>query len=112
MIDPTSIGGAAATRPVLAPITFPAVHCQACGAIEVPQRQYRSAPLSPDPTYENGEVMVFSNGGGCGVPIIDASEYRLPDLLGADDLMFADTTVSTFSVRIEVRVYAVSAIRR
>lgn len=106
MIDPTLIGGAAAIRPtVTIPITFPAVHCGVCGAIEVPQRQYRSAPLSPDPTYENGENIIFSKGGGCGVPVVDAAEYRLSDLLGGDDLVFADTAVSTFSVRIEVREY-------
>ena len=90
----------------------PAVHCGLCGTIEVPQRQYRSAPLSPDPAYENGGVIVFSKGGGCGVPIVDASEYRLADLLGGDDLMFADTTVSTFSVRLEVRMSVVIGMHR
>lgn len=112
LIDPTSIGGALAARLTLAPITFPAVHCGVCGAIEVPQRQYRSAPLAPDPTYESGEVIGFSKGGGCGVPIVDAAEYRLSDLLGGDDLMFVNTTVSTFSVRIEVRASAGSGVHQ
>ena len=98
--------------PTVTPVVFPAVHCGVCGAIEVPQRQYRSAPISPDPTYDNGEVIVFSKGGGCGVPIVDAAEYRMPDLLGGDDPMFVDIAVSTFSVRIEVRASAVGAIRR
>lgn len=100
-IDPTSITSVAVTRPTLAPIPPTGVHCGICRAIEVPQRHYRSAPLSPDPVYENGEIVNFSKGGGCGVPIIDASEYRLSDLVRGDDLMFANTTVSTFSVRIE-----------
>ncbi|KAF9777448.1 hypothetical protein BJ322DRAFT_1056084 [Thelephora terrestris] len=101
MIDPTSIGGALASRLTPTPVAFPAVHCGNCGAVEVPQRQYRSAPLAPDPTYDTGDVIVFSKAGGCGVPIVDAAEYRLSDLLGGDDLMFVNTTVSTFSVRIE-----------
>ena len=108
LTDPTSITSAAVTRSVLAPIPPTGVHCGICRTIEVPQRHYRSAPLSPDPAYENGEIITFSKGGGCGVPIIDASEYRLSDLSGGDDLMFANTTVSTFSVRIEVRAFAVS----
>lgn len=111
MIGPTSIGGIL-TRPIVTPIIPPAVHCGLCGAVEVPQRQYRSAPLTPDPAYENGGVIVFSKGGGCGVPIVEAADYRLADLLGGDDLMFADTTVSTFSVRLEVRMSVVSAVHR
>ena len=91
-----------ATHRSLPPIIPPTVHCAVCGAIEVPQRLYRSAVLSSDPTYDNGEIIVFSQG-GCGVPIVDASNGRLAELLGGDDLVFADTTVSTFSVRIEVR---------
>lgn len=111
IIGPTPIGGATTTHPAtVMPITFPAIHCGACGAIEVPQRQYRSAPLSPDPTYDRGEFIAFSKGGGCGVPIVEASEYQLSDLLGGEDLMFVDTAVSTFSVRIEVRMFAVSMI--
>jgi hypothetical protein len=89
--------------PTLAPIAYPSVHCGVCGAAEVPQRHYRSAPLSPDLTYENGEVIIFSKNGDCGVPIVDAADYRLSDLLGGDDSIFANTAVSTFSVRIEVR---------
>ena len=110
--DQTSIGVAVPTHTTLAPITSPAVHCGTCGAIQVPQRQYRSAPLSPDPTYEHGEVILFSKGGGCGVPVNDAAEYRLSDLFGGDDIIFADTAVTTFSVRIEVRTFAVRAITR
>lgn len=102
LISPTPTG-AVLTHPGLQPIIPPAVHCGVCGAIEVPQRPYRSAPLSSDPSHENGEVIVFSQG-GCGVTIVDASEGRLSDLLGGDDLMFIDTTVSTFSIRIEVRI--------
>lgn len=88
-------------------VYYPAVHCGVCGvcgAAEIPQRHYRSAPLSPDPTYENGEVITFSGGGDCGVNIVDAAEYRLSNLFGGDDLMFVNATVSTFSVRIEVRI--------
>lgn len=107
LIGPTPINAAVAIHPDgLPPIIPPAVHCGVCGAIEVPQRIYRSTPLSPDSTYENGEAIIFSRG-ECGVPIVDASEGRLSDLLGGDDLMFADTAVSTFSVRIEVRMFAI-----
>ena len=98
----------AAHPTILAPIIPPAVHCGTCRAIEVPQRLYRSAPLSSDPTYENGEVIVFSQS-GCGVSIVDASEGRVSDLFRGDDPMFVDTTVSTFSVRIEVRAVSWSA---
>lgn len=94
------------------PVVSPTVHCGVCGTIEVPQRPYRSAPLSSDPTHDNGDVIGFSQDGRCGVPIVNASEGRLSDLLGGDDLMFADTSVSTFSVRIEVRTLSmVHAIR-
>lgn len=92
-----------AINPNLPQAVPPAVHCGVCGAIEVPQRLYRSAPLTPNLTHESGEVIFFSQG-GCGIPIVDASEGRLSDLLGGDDLMFSGTTVTTFSVRIEVRI--------
>ena len=105
LIDPAptpTSGVAVAIHPNLPPIIPPAVHCGVCGAIEVPQRPYRSALLFSDPTYENEEVIVFSQG-RCGVSIVDAFEGRISGLFGGDDLMFADTAVSTFSIRIEVR---------
>lgn len=107
LIGSTLTSGAVLTHPGLGsrlpPVIPPTVHCGVCGAIEVPQRPYRSAQLSTDPAYDNGEVIGFSQG-GCGVSISDASDGRLSDLLGGEDLMFVDTNVSTFSVRIEVRI--------
>jgi hypothetical protein len=36
------------------------------------------------------------------VLLVDAVQNRLSGLVGGDDLMFVDTLVSTFSLRIEV----------
>lgn len=73
--------------------------CGLCGGLEVPQRAY--GPVQLLPYIQSGETLCFSKG-GCGIRVIDAAKNRLSGLVGGDDLMFMNTTVSTFSLRIEV----------
>lgn len=73
--------------------------CGLCGGLKVPQRLYVPIQMSPD--QRNGETFTFSKG-GCGIRLIDAAQNRLSGLVGGDDLMFVDVSVSTFSLRIEV----------
>ena len=65
----------------------------------MPQRAY--GPVQLLPYIRSGETLCFSKG-GCGIRVIDAANNRLSGLVGGDDLMFMNTTVSTFSLRIEV----------
>ena len=67
----------------------------------MPQRAYKPIQLSPDLCLRSGETIYLSKG-GCGIRVIDAVGNRLSGLVGGDDLMFVNTTVSTFSLRIEV----------
>ena len=67
----------------------------------MPQRSYQPVQLSPGLFHRTGETLSFSKG-GCGVRVVDAVRNRLSGLVGGDDLMFMDTAVSTFSLRIEV----------
>jgi len=110
LIDRSPSSGAVTTHPSLMPTT-PTAHCGVCGAIDVPQRPYRSVLSSPDQTYKKREVIMFSRG-GCGVPIADAAENRLSGLLGGNELVFVGATVSTFSIRIEVRTLSSMGLTR
>ena len=81
--------------------------CGLCGGLEVPQRAYKPIQLSPDLCLPSGETLCFSKG-ECGIRVIDAVKNRLSGLVGGDDLMFMNATVSTFSLRIEVSCSSVS----
>lgn len=67
----------------------------------MPQRAYKPIQLPPDLCLQSGETLCFSKG-GCGIRVIDTVKNCLSGLVGGDDLMFINTTVSTFSLRIEV----------
>ena len=67
----------------------------------MPQRPYKPVQLSADLCLRNGETVCFSKG-GCGIRVIDAVNSNLNGLVGGNDLIFANTAVSTFSLRIEV----------
>ena len=69
----------------------------------MPQRPYNPVHPSSGFCHLDGETLSFSKG-GCGIHVIDAINNRLSGLLGGDDLVFVNTAVSTFSLRIEVWV--------
>ena len=83
------------------PALPPRCSCGLCEGLRVPQRPYIPAQMSPDLDQQNGETLTFSKG-GCGICLVDAVQNRLSSLVGGDDLVFVDSPVSTFSLRIEV----------
>jgi len=89
----------------------PECDCGLCGGLEVPQRPYNPAHLPPDLCHRDREILSFSKG-GCGIRVVDAVSNRLSGLVGGDDLVFVNTAVSTFSLRIEVRILYVRLPRR
>ena len=88
------------TPPPGPPLT-PRCFCGLCGGPIVPQRPYALAQVPPNIFQQNPETLSFSKG-GCGVRVVDAVANRLSGLVGGDDLMFFDATVTTYSLRVEV----------
>jgi hypothetical protein len=82
------------------PLT-PHCGCGLCGGLAVPQRPYVLAQVPPNLFQQNPETLNFSKG-GCGVRVVDAMANRLSGLVGGDDLMFSDASVTTYSLRVEV----------
>jgi len=74
--------------------------CGLCEGPEVPQRPHIPAQMSPRLGQLDGETLTFSNG-GCGVLLVDALKNPLSGLIGGDDLMFVDASVTIFSLRIQ-----------
>ena len=86
---------------IVPPVSF--CGCGFCRLPEIPQRPYQSAHISMETGSRVGEIITFSKG-RCGIPLRDAVENRLSGLVGGDDTMFHGFSVSTFSLRIEVRL--------